>query len=122
TLASKVNSIVTTLTFLHKANFEMHGRNGWDNKNSPYLNYINYGTGFTAFWDGSGMLYMDNKTQIGDDGTLADMTERSVICHELGHSENPYQYQGASGAWEEFKADMKAVIAHHLHRGITTPA
>lgn len=122
-LQKKVNNVVTTLTYLHQANYELYGRNGFDNKGSAYKNYLNYDQNmFNAFWDGSEMVYGDPKDHYGDDGKPADMTDKSVVRHEQGHSMNSYKYEGASGAWEEFKADWNHFILEHKEKGITKPA
>ncbi len=99
--------------------YNIHQRNGWDDKNSPYTGYVHVGENtyynngtFTynawynnAFWNGTNMHFGD-----GDNVTRGPKTYLDVCAHELSHAVTATTcalvYRWESGALNESLSDI----------------
>jgi len=96
------------------------GRNSWDNRNSPLLNYVNanltslsssYSNSDNAFWDGTRMTY-------GRGDSYDPFTSLDIVAHEIGHgitsSTANLRYQNESGALNEGFSDIWAACVENF--------
>lgn len=91
-----------------------HGRNSYNKKGAPLLNYIHanlvamgFGNNVNAFWDGQRMTYGDGG------GIYGPIVSLDVVAHEIGHGvlqnsgiSGGLRYSGESGALNEGLSDI----------------